>query len=105
MTFPGSFTEHLIAGHLDQVSPSFLADDLRIRRGGWLPTSATRWALGLSPLLSAGRSEEHAEDDAERPQPAAESGWGVHRGCLHLQFGTGEQGCSRSDHCCTSLRV
>ncbi|WP_030611068.1 carbohydrate kinase family protein [Streptomyces sclerotialus] len=34
LTFPGSFTDQLIAGQLDRVSLSFLADRLDIRRGG-----------------------------------------------------------------------
>ena len=34
MTFPGKFTDQLIADKLDKVSLSFLVDDLAIRRGG-----------------------------------------------------------------------
>src|SRR2546429_448753 len=34
MTFPGKFTDQLIADKLDRVSLSFLVDDLAIRRGG-----------------------------------------------------------------------
>lgn len=34
MSFPGSFTDQLLADRLDRVSLSFLADELEIRRGG-----------------------------------------------------------------------
>jgi adenosine kinase len=34
MTFPGKFTDQLIADKLDKVSLSFLVDELAIRRGG-----------------------------------------------------------------------
>ena len=34
MHFPGRFTEHLVDGHLDRVSLSFLVDDLVVHRGG-----------------------------------------------------------------------
>ena len=52
MTFPGSFTEHLIEGHLDRVSLSFLADELEIRRGGVAANMGFGLGLlGLSPVL------------------------------------------------------
>ena len=34
MRFPGKFSEHLLADHLQKVSLSFLVDDLVIHRGG-----------------------------------------------------------------------
>ena len=34
MRFPGRFSEHLLAEHLQKVSLSFLVDDLVIHRGG-----------------------------------------------------------------------
>jgi len=34
MRFPGRFSEHLLADHLQKVSLSFLVDDLVIHRGG-----------------------------------------------------------------------
>jgi hypothetical protein len=34
MHFPGRFSEHLVDGHLDRVSLSFLVDDLVVHRGG-----------------------------------------------------------------------
>src|SRR6202451_1760520 len=52
MTFPGKFTEQLIADKLDKVSLSFLVDDLAIRRGGVAANIAYGLGvLGLQPLL------------------------------------------------------
>jgi len=55
MTFPGSFTEQLIADKLDKVSLSFLVDELAIRRGGVAANIAFGLGvLGLQPLLVGG---------------------------------------------------
>jgi adenosine kinase len=52
MTFPGKFTDQLIADKLDKVSLSFLVDDLAIRRGGVAANIAYGLGvLGLRPLL------------------------------------------------------
>ena len=52
MTFPGQFTDQLIADKLDKVSLSFLVDDLAIRRGGVAANIAFGLGLlGLRPLL------------------------------------------------------
>jgi len=52
MTFPGKFTEQLIADKLDKVSLSFLVDELAIRRGGVAANIAFGLGvLGLRPLL------------------------------------------------------
>src|SRR5689334_474028 len=52
MTFPGKFTDQLIADKLDRVSLSFLVDDLAIRRGGVAADLALRLGvLGLRSLL------------------------------------------------------
>jgi adenosine kinase len=52
MTFPGRFTDSLVAGKLDKVSLSFLVDDLEIRRGGVAANIAFGMGcLGLRPLL------------------------------------------------------
>lgn len=62
MTFPGSFTEHLIESHLDRVSLSFLADDLVIRRGGVAANICFGLGvLGLSPVLIAAAGTDFAE--------------------------------------------
>ncbi len=52
MTFPGRFTDQLVAGKIENVSLSFLVDTLEIRRGGIAANIAfgmTR--LGLQPVL------------------------------------------------------
>ncbi len=52
MSFPGKFTDQLIADKLDKVSLSFLVDDLAIRRGGVAANIAFGLGLlGLHPLL------------------------------------------------------
>ncbi|MER5647023.1 carbohydrate kinase family protein [Streptosporangium sp. NPDC002524] len=52
MTFPGRFSDQLIAGQLDRVSLSFLVDDLQVRRGGCAANIAFGMGcLGLRPLL------------------------------------------------------
>ena len=40
MTFPGRFSDSLVADKLDKVSLSFLVEDLDIRRGGVAPNIA-----------------------------------------------------------------
>ncbi len=52
MTFPGRFTEQLIADKLDKISLSFLIDRLEIRRGGVAANIAfSLGCLGLNPIL------------------------------------------------------
>ena len=52
MTFPGKFSDQLIADKLDKVSLSFLVDELAIRRGGVAANIAFGLGvLGLRPLL------------------------------------------------------
>jgi adenosine kinase len=52
MTFPGRFSDSLVADKLDKVSLSFLVDDLDIRRGGVAANIAFGMGcLGLRPLL------------------------------------------------------
>jgi adenosine kinase len=52
MTFPGRFTEQLVAGKIESVSLSFLVDRLEIRRGGIAANIAFGMAcLGLRPIL------------------------------------------------------
>lgn len=52
MTFPGRFSEQLVADQLDRVSLSFLVDELEVRRGGVAANIAFGLAqLGLNPLL------------------------------------------------------
>ena len=62
MTFPGKFTDQLIADKLDKVSLSFLVDDLAIRRGGVAANIAFGLGLlGLRPLLVGGVGSDFAE--------------------------------------------
>ncbi|MEP6462048.1 MAG: carbohydrate kinase family protein [Frankiaceae bacterium] len=52
MTFPGRFTDQLLAERLDRVSLSFLVDELVIRRGGVAANICFGMAaLGLRPVL------------------------------------------------------
>jgi adenosine kinase len=58
MSFPGSFSEHLLPEHLKRVSLSFLVDSMDKRRGGCAPNIAYTLALlGERPRLmgTAGR--------------------------------------------------
>jgi adenosine kinase len=52
MTFPGRFSDSLVADKLDKVSLSFLVEDLDIRRGGVAANIAFGMGcLGLRPVL------------------------------------------------------
>jgi adenosine kinase len=52
MSFPGKFTEHFLAEHMERVSLSFLVDTMDKRRGGCAPNIAYTLALlGERPLL------------------------------------------------------
>ncbi len=54
MSFPGSFSEHLLPDHLARVSVSFLVDSMDKRRGGCAPNIASTLArLGERPRLMA----------------------------------------------------
>lgn len=61
MSFPGRFSEHLLADQLDKISVSFLVDTMRRMRGGVAPNIAyTNALLGGRPTImaSAGRDFE-----------------------------------------------
>ena len=61
MTFPGKFTEHLIADKLDRVSLSFLVDGLEVRQGGVAANIAFGMGcLGLRPLLVGAVGQDFA---------------------------------------------
>jgi adenosine kinase len=52
MSFPGKFSDQLIADQLHKVSLSFLVDDLVVRRGGVAPNICYGMAqLGAAPVL------------------------------------------------------
>jgi adenosine kinase len=62
MTFPGKFTDQLVADKLDKVALSFLVDELQIRRGGVAANIAFGLAcLGLRPLLIGSAGPDFAE--------------------------------------------
>lgn len=65
MSFPGSFTEHLLPDHLQRVSLSFLVDTMDKRRGGCAPNIAYTLALlGERPKLMATAGQDF--DDYRR---------------------------------------
>jgi len=52
MTFPGRFSDQLVAEQLNRISLSFLVDDLQIRRGGVAANICFGMgSLGLNPIL------------------------------------------------------
>jgi adenosine kinase len=62
MTFPGRFTEQLVADQLHTVSLSFLVDTLDVRRGGVGPNICFGMgALGLRPVLVGAAGTDFAE--------------------------------------------
>ncbi len=62
MSFPGSFTEHLLPEHLQRVSLSFLVDTMDKRRGGCAPNIAYTLALlGERPRLMATAGQDFGE--------------------------------------------
>jgi adenosine kinase len=63
MTFPGRFSEQLVADQLDRVSLSFLVDELEVRRGGVAANICFGLAqLGLEPLLVGAVGEDFDSD-------------------------------------------
>ncbi len=62
MSFPGSFSEHLLPGHLERVSLSFLVDSMDKRRGGCAPNIAYTLALlGERPRLMGTAGQDFDE--------------------------------------------
>lgn len=62
MTFQGRFADSLVVEQLEQVSLSFLVEDLQIRRGGVAANIAFGLAnLGLSPLLVGAVGEDFVD--------------------------------------------
>lgn len=65
MTFPGKFTDSLVAGSLEKVSLSFLVDGLDIRRGGCAANIAFGMGiLGLNPILIAAVGKDFTDYEA-----------------------------------------
>src|SRR5262245_34161880 len=62
MSFPGKFTEHILAEHLQRVSLSFLVDSMDKRRGGCAPNIAYTLALlGERPVLMGAAGQDFGE--------------------------------------------
>jgi adenosine kinase len=62
MSFPGSFSEHLLPDHLARVSVSFLVDSMDKRRGGCAPNIAYTLALlGERPRLMGTAGQDFEE--------------------------------------------
>jgi adenosine kinase len=65
MTFPGRFTEQFVEGQLENVSLSFLVDDLVQHRGGAGANMAYGLGLlGLEPVLVGAVGSDFADYDA-----------------------------------------
>ncbi|MDP1712300.1 MAG: carbohydrate kinase family protein [Candidatus Nanopelagicaceae bacterium] len=65
MTFPGKFTDSLVAGSLESLSLSFLVDGLDIRRGGCAANIAFGMGvLGLNPILIAAVGKDFEDYEA-----------------------------------------
>ena len=65
MTFPGKFTEQFVEGQMENVSLSFLVDDLVQHRGGAGANMAYGLGLlGLQPVLVGAVGSDFAEYDA-----------------------------------------
>jgi adenosine kinase len=63
MTFPGRFSEQLVADQLDRVSLSFLVDELEVRRGGVAANICFGLGqLGETPVLVAAVGEDFDAD-------------------------------------------
>jgi adenosine kinase len=62
MTYPGRFTDSLVADRLENVSLSFLVDDLDIRRGGVAANICFGMGvLGLRPVLLGAVGQDFAD--------------------------------------------
>lgn len=62
MTFPGSFSEHILPEHMARVSLSFLVDSMERRRGGCGPNIAYTLALlGERPRLMGTAGQDFEE--------------------------------------------
>ena len=44
MSFPGKFTDMILADQLEHISLSFLVDSMKRQRGGVAPNIAAAWA-------------------------------------------------------------
>lgn len=78
MTFPGDFTESLVADRLDKVSLSFLVEDLDIRRGGVAANICFGMGvLGLRPTLVGAVGQDFPDYRSWLERNGVDT-WGVH---------------------------
>jgi len=83
MTFPGRFVDQLVAGKLDKLSLSFLADSLEIRRGGVAANIAFGMGcLGIGPLLVGTVGADFADYRAWLDEHGVDTS-GVRESALH----------------------
>nr|WSY57743.1 carbohydrate kinase family protein [Streptomyces sp. NBC_00886] len=76
MVFPGRFADQLLAGSLERVSLSFLADHLDVRRGGVGANIAFGLGLlGLRPVLVGSAGVDFAEYDAWLRAAGVDTSW------------------------------
>lgn len=62
MTFPGSFTDHILPEQLERISLSFLVDGMERRRGGCAPNVAYTLALlGERPTIMATAGQDFGD--------------------------------------------
>ena len=62
MTFPGSFTDHILPDQLERISLSFLVDGMERRRGGCAPNVAYTLALlGERPTIMATAGQDFGD--------------------------------------------
>ncbi len=83
MTFPGRFTDSLVADKLASISLSFLADELQIRRGGVAGNICFGLgSLGLSPVLVGAAGQDFEEYRSWLERHGVDTG-GVHISEVH----------------------
>lgn len=83
MTFPGKFSDSLVADKLDKVSLSFLVEDLQVRRGGVAPNIAFGMGcLGHQPVLVGSVGPDFADYESWLNRHGVDTS-GVHVSDVH----------------------
>src|ERR1700755_2803438 len=83
MSFPGRFSEQLLADQLHKVSLSFLVDDLVVRRGGVAANIAFGMAqLGGAPVLLGAVGTDFDDPRSGRPRHGVDC-QSVHVSSIH----------------------
>ena len=76
MTFPGKFTDQIVAAQLDNISVSFLVEELEIRKGGAAANiSYGLGCLGLRPLLVGAAGTDFDEYRSWLDQHGVDTGY------------------------------